>query len=58
MAQVEFAYNNYVNRSKGKTPFDIVTGMKPRGVSDLRDVVGEEKISDVGEEFSYFIVFA
>lgn len=27
LAQAEFAYNNSVNRSTGKTPFEIVTGM-------------------------------
>ena len=55
MAQAEFAYNNSMNRSMAKTPFEIVTRMKPRGVSDLRDVAGEEKRSVVGEEFSNFI---
>ena len=46
LAQAEFAYNNSMNRSTGKTPFEIVSGMKPRGVSNLKDVVvGEEKRS-------------
>ena len=43
LAQDEFAYNNYLNRSTRKTPFDIFTRMKPRGVLDLRDVVSEER---------------
>ena len=47
--QAEFAYNNFVNRSIGKTPFEIVTRMKPRGVSNLRDVIGEEKRSAIEE---------
>ena len=55
MAQVEFAYNNFVNRSTRKTPFEIVIGMHPRGISDLRDVAGEEKRSIVGEEFANFM---
>ncbi len=55
LAQAEFAYNNFVNRSTGKTPFEIVTGMHPRGISDLRDVVGEEKKSVAGEEFVDFM---
>ena len=55
MAQYEFAYNNSMNRSIGKTPFYIVIGMQPRGVSNLRDVVGEEKRSVAGEEFSNFM---
>lgn len=29
--------------------------MKPRGVSDLRDIAGEEMISVAGEEFVDFI---
>ena len=27
LAQAEFAYNNSINRSTGKRPFEIVTGM-------------------------------
>ena len=27
------------------TPFEIIIGMQPRVISDLRDVVGEEKRS-------------
>ena len=52
LAQVEFAYNNSMNRSMWKIPFEIVAGMQPRGISDLRDVAGEEKRSVEGEEFS------
>jgi hypothetical protein len=55
LAQAEFAYKNYVNRSTGKTPFEIVTGMHPRGILDLRDVAGEEKRSIAGEEFADFM---
>ena len=51
LVQAEFAYNNSINRSTGKTPFEIVTGMHPRGLSDLRDVASKEKRSTVGEEF-------
>ena len=51
LAQVEFAYNNSMNRSTG-TPFEIVTRMQPRGISDLRDIVGEEKRSVAGEGFA------
>ena len=31
--------------------------MEPRGVSDLRNVVGEEKRSAIGEEFADFMEF-
>ena len=51
LAQAKFAYNNSMNRSIGKSPFEIVTGMQPRGISYLRDIVGEEKRSVEGEVF-------
>jgi hypothetical protein len=36
LPQVEFAYNDSLNRSIGKSPFQIVYGMQPRGVSELK----------------------
>ena len=44
-----------MNRSTWKTPFEIVTGMKPRGVSNLRDILNEEKRSAKGEVFANYI---
>ena len=44
-----------MNRITRRTPFEIVTRMHPRGISDLRDVAGEEKRSTVGEEFADFM---
>jgi hypothetical protein len=38
IAQAEFAYNGSVKRSTRKIPFQIVYGMNPRGVSELRDL--------------------
>jgi hypothetical protein len=35
--QAEFAYNDSVNRSTEKIPFEIVYGRHPRGVYELRD---------------------
>jgi hypothetical protein len=37
LPQAKFSYNDSVNRSTGKSPFQIVYGMQPRGVSELRD---------------------
>ena len=54
LALAEFAYNNSMNRSTRKTPFEIVTRIKLGGVLYLRDMVGEEKRSVIGEEFFDF----
>ena len=35
LAQAEFAYNDSVNKSTGKSPFQIVYGRSLRGVVDL-----------------------
>lgn len=35
LAQAEFAYNNMVNRSTGKTPFEVVYGRTPHHTLDL-----------------------
>jgi hypothetical protein len=37
LPQEEFAYNDSVNRSTRQSPFQIVYGMQPRGISELRD---------------------
>jgi hypothetical protein len=37
LPQAEFAYNDSVNRSTGQSPFQVVYGMQPRGISKLRD---------------------
>ena len=55
LTQAEFAYKNSVNRSIGKTHFEIVIGMQLRGVSYLRDIAGEEMRNVAVEEFSIFM---
>ena len=54
LAQAEFSFNNFVNSSIGKIPFDIVTSMKPRRISDLRDIAGKEKRSVAGKNLLIF----
>jgi hypothetical protein len=49
LPQAEFTYNDSPNRSIGKSPFQILYGMKPRGVSELRDL-GHSDIRSAGEE--------
>ena len=45
LAQAEFAYNDSPNRSIGVSPFQILYGMHPRGVCELRDLGQLEKRS-------------
>ena len=52
LAQAKFAYNDSPNRSTRMSPFQILYGMHPRGVYELRDLGQLEKQSADGEEFS------
>jgi hypothetical protein len=50
LPQEEFSYNDSPNRSTRKSPFQILYGMQPRGVSELRDLEQSE-IKSVGAEY-------
>jgi hypothetical protein len=52
LPQAEFAYNDSVNRSKGKSPFQVVYGMHPRGISELRDSEQTVTRSASAEDFA------
>ena len=52
LAQVEFAYNDLLNRSTRLRPFQILYGMHPRGVYELKNLGDLEHISVEGESFS------
>ena len=52
LAQEKYAYNNSPNRSIGKSHFQIVYGMHPRGVHELRDLGTTKKRISYGEEFA------
>jgi hypothetical protein len=52
LPQEEFAYNDSPNRSTGKIPFQILYGMQPRGVSELRDLEQGEIRSIGAEDFT------
>jgi hypothetical protein len=51
LPQAEFAYNDSVNRSTGKIPFQIVYGTQLRGVSELRESKQTATSSASAEEF-------
>jgi hypothetical protein len=50
LSQAEFAYNDSPNRSTGKRSFQILYGMQPRGVSELRELEQSE-IRSAGEKY-------
>jgi hypothetical protein len=50
LPQAKFSYNDSPNRSTGKIPFQILYGMQPRGVSELRNLEQSE-IRSSGEEY-------
>ena len=42
LAQAEFAYNDTPNQSTGMSLFQIIFGMNPRGVYELRNLGKQE----------------
>jgi hypothetical protein len=52
LPQAEFAYNDSINRSIGQSPFQIVYGMQPRGVLELRDLEQNATRSARAEDFT------
>ena len=55
LPQAEFAYNNSVNRSIGKSPFEIVYGYKPRKPADLIPLPHHARVSIAAESFAQHI---
>jgi hypothetical protein len=52
LPQVEFSYNDLINRSTRQSPFQIVYGMHPRGVSEFKDLKQAEFRSASAEDFA------
>jgi hypothetical protein len=50
--QAEFSYNDSFNWSTGQSPFRVVYGMQPRGISELRDSGQTATRSTSAEEFA------
>ena len=55
LPQLEFAYNSSVNRSTGKSPFQVVYGRNPTSVLVLVELPLGDRISDDGEAFAEHI---
>ena len=51
LPQVEFPYNNFVNRSTGRSPFPIVYQSSPRIVPKLRKMEQGERTSADAKDF-------
>ena len=52
LAQAKFAYNDSPNKSTGMRPFQIMYGIHPRGVYELRNLGPMEMRSVDGEDFT------
>jgi len=52
---VEFAYNNAVNRTTGKSPFAIVHGYSPRTPADLIPLPPDARVSHPASTFAQHI---
>ena len=55
LPQVEFADNNSVNRSIGKSPFEVVHRYKPRKPTDLIPLLQHARVSITAESFAKHI---
>ena len=51
LPQADFSYNNSINRSTGRSPFQIVYGSSPRTALELRKIEQGERTSVEAEEF-------
>lgn len=51
ISQEEYAYNDSKNRNTGKSPFEIVYGMHPRGLSEISCLGNMDQISGQAEDF-------
>ena len=51
LPQAEFAYNSSINRSTGKSAFQIVYGANPKGVVDLMDLPTDPYLSRGATDF-------
>ena len=55
LSQEKYTYNDTINRTSGKSPSEVVYGVHPRGIIELKNMKISAKISGVVEEFSLSI---
>ena len=55
LPQAEFAYNNSINRSIGRSPFEIVHGYKPSKPTNLIPLPHHARVSVSAESFAQHI---
>ena len=55
LPRAEFAYNSSVNRTTGKSPFEIVHGYKPRKPIDLIPLPTHARMSESAESYAQHI---
>lgn len=55
LAQVEYAYNDTINRTTRKSPFEVIYGLHPRGILELRDLGNATTRSGYVEDFAQSI---
>lgn len=53
IGQAEYAYNDTVNKSTGKRPFEIVYGFHPRGIFELRELKEGMHGSGYADDFAH-----
>ena len=55
LPRAEFAYNSSVNRSIGKSPFEVVHGYRPRKPLDLAPLPTHARVSESAESYAQHI---
>jgi len=57
LPMIEFAYNNSINKSIGLSPFEVVTGCKPRKVIDHPVPIGDRPVHPQNLLLSMCVIF-
>ena len=55
LTTAKFAYNNSVNQSTGKSPFEIIYGLNPNQSIDLVSLSMDNRISEPAISFAQYI---